>query len=76
MSATSPLSLSTCSRCQILRYAAPAHQAGDEVQFTSTAYFTSIDDVLAIDGEDPEQFVVEEAARRCSNAVRRTRQSS
>jgi hypothetical protein len=46
------------------------------VQFTSTAYFTSIDDVLAIDGEDPEQFVVEEAARRCSNAVRRTRQSS
>lgn len=40
------------------------HQAGDEVLFTSITYFTSMDDVHAFAGEDPEQAVVEEVARR------------
>jgi|SRR5438067_8359621 len=36
---------------------------GDEVTFTSITFFTSMDDVRAFAGEDPEQAVVEEAAR-------------
>lgn len=39
-------------------------RAGDEVLFTSITYFTSMDDVRAFAGEDPELAVVEEAARR------------
>jgi heme-degrading monooxygenase HmoA len=39
-------------------------RAGDEVLFTSITYFTSMDDVGAFAGEDPERAVVEEAARR------------
>jgi heme-degrading monooxygenase HmoA len=37
---------------------------GGEVLFTSITYFTSMDDVRAFAGEDPELAVVEEAARR------------
>ena len=37
---------------------------GDEVMFTSITFFTSMDDVRAFAGEDPEQAVVEDAARR------------
>lgn len=36
---------------------------GEEVMFTSITFFTSMDDVRAFAGEDPEQAVVEEAAR-------------
>jgi heme-degrading monooxygenase HmoA len=39
-------------------------QDGDEVAFTSITFFASMDDVRAFAGEDPEQAVVEEAARR------------
>ena len=39
-------------------------QEGDEVRFTSVAYFTSMDDVRGFAGEDPGRAVVEEAARR------------
>ena len=38
--------------------------AGDEVTFTSIVFFTSIDAVRGFAGEDFEQAVVEEAARR------------
>ena len=38
--------------------------AGDEVMFTSIAFFTGIDAVRGFAGEDYEQAVVEEAARR------------
>jgi heme-degrading monooxygenase HmoA len=37
---------------------------GEEVMFTSIAFFTSIDDIRAFAGEDPEQAVVEQRARR------------
>jgi heme-degrading monooxygenase HmoA len=37
---------------------------GDEVMFTSVAYFDSLDDVRAFAGADIEQAVVEDAARR------------
>ena len=37
---------------------------GDEVMFTSITFFTSMNDVRTFAGEDPEQTVVEEAARR------------
>jgi heme-degrading monooxygenase HmoA len=37
---------------------------GDEVLFTSITFFTSMDDVRAFAGEDPEQAVVKDAARR------------
>lgn len=37
---------------------------GDEVMFTSITFFTSMDDVRAFAGDDAEQAVVEEAARR------------
>ena len=37
---------------------------GEEVMFTSITVFTSMDDVRAFAGEDPEQAVVEETARR------------
>ncbi|MEV4513996.1 antibiotic biosynthesis monooxygenase [Dactylosporangium sp. NPDC049525] len=37
---------------------------GDEVLFTSITFFTSMDDVRAFAGEDPERAVVEDAARR------------
>ena len=37
---------------------------GDEVVFTSIAFFTTMDDVRAFAGEDPEQAVLEDAARR------------
>jgi len=40
------------------------HEAGDEVLFTSITYFASMDDIRAFAGEDPEQAVVAEAARR------------
>lgn len=36
----------------------------DEVLFTSIVYFSSIEDVRAFAGDDFEQAVVEEAARR------------
>jgi heme-degrading monooxygenase HmoA len=36
----------------------------DEVVFTSITFFSSMDDVRAFAGEDPEQAVVEETARR------------
>jgi heme-degrading monooxygenase HmoA len=36
----------------------------DEVMFTSVTFFTSMDDVRAFAGDDPEQAVVEDAARR------------
>jgi heme-degrading monooxygenase HmoA len=39
-------------------------QDGDEVMFTSIAFFTSMDDVRAFAGADPEQPVLEETARR------------
>jgi hypothetical protein len=38
--------------------------AGDEVMFTSIAFFTGVDAVRGFAGEDYEQAVVEEAARR------------
>ena len=38
--------------------------AGDEVMFTSITFFTGIDAVRGFAGEDYEQAVVEEAARR------------
>ena len=38
--------------------------AGDEVKFTSVAFFTSIDAVRGFAGEDYEKAVVEDAARR------------
>jgi heme-degrading monooxygenase HmoA len=37
---------------------------GPEVMFTSIAYFGSLDDVRGFAGEDYEQAVVQEAARR------------
>jgi heme-degrading monooxygenase HmoA len=37
---------------------------GDEVMFTSITFFKSMDDVRAFAGENPEQAVVEDAARR------------
>ena len=37
---------------------------GQEVMFTSVAFFTSIDAVRGFAGEDYEQVVVEETARR------------
>ena len=37
---------------------------GDEVEFTSITFFATMDDVHTFAGEDPEQAVVEEAARR------------
>jgi heme-degrading monooxygenase HmoA len=37
---------------------------GDEVMFTSITFFTSMDDVRTFAGDDPEQAVVEETARR------------
>jgi hypothetical protein len=37
---------------------------GQEVMFTSVTFFTSIDAVRGFAGEDYEQAVVEEAARR------------
>jgi heme-degrading monooxygenase HmoA len=40
------------------------HYDGDEVMFTSITFFTSMDDVRAFAGEDPERAVVEERARR------------
>jgi heme-degrading monooxygenase HmoA len=39
-------------------------QDGEEVMFTSITFFTSMNDVRAFAGEDPEQAVVEEIARR------------
>jgi heme-degrading monooxygenase HmoA len=40
------------------------HDDGEEVQFTSITFFRSMDDVRTFAGEEPEQAVVEEAARR------------
>ena len=37
---------------------------GPEVMFTSITFFSSMDDVRAFAGKDPEQAVVEETARR------------
>ncbi|MFB9445600.1 antibiotic biosynthesis monooxygenase [Dactylosporangium vinaceum] len=37
---------------------------GDEVLFTSITFFTSMDDVRAFAGDDPERAVVEDAARQ------------
>jgi heme-degrading monooxygenase HmoA len=37
---------------------------GEEVMFTSITYFASIDDIRAFAGEDPEQAVIEQTARR------------
>ncbi|MGK5740210.1 antibiotic biosynthesis monooxygenase family protein [Micromonospora sp. URMC 103] len=37
---------------------------GDEVAFTSITFFSSMDDVRAFAGDDPEQAVIEENARR------------
>ena len=37
---------------------------GDEVMFTSIVYFTSMDDVYAFAGAEPERAVVADAARR------------
>jgi heme-degrading monooxygenase HmoA len=39
-------------------------QDGDEVMFTSITFFASIDDVRAFAGDDYEQALVEDAARR------------
>ncbi|WUI02793.1 antibiotic biosynthesis monooxygenase [Spirillospora sp. NBC_00431] len=39
-------------------------QDEQEVMFTSITFFTSMEDVCAFAGEEPEQAVVEEAARR------------
>jgi heme-degrading monooxygenase HmoA len=39
-------------------------EEGDELVFTSITFFTSMDDVRAFAGEDPEQAVVEDTARR------------
>ena len=39
-------------------------QDGDEVMFTSITFFSSVDDLRTFAGEDPEQAVVEETARR------------
>ena len=39
-------------------------EAGDEVMFTSVAFFTGIDTVRGFAGEDYERAVVEETARR------------
>lgn len=39
-------------------------QEGDEVMFTSITFFTSMDDVRTFAGEDPEQAIVEDTARR------------
>lgn len=39
-------------------------QDGEEVMFTSITFFTSIHDVRAFAGEDPEQAVIEDTARR------------
>ncbi|MET8991962.1 antibiotic biosynthesis monooxygenase [Nonomuraea wenchangensis] len=40
------------------------HHDDEEVMFTSITFFTSMEDVRAFAGEDPEQAVVEDAARR------------
>jgi hypothetical protein len=40
------------------------HRDGDEVMFTSIVYFTGMDAVHAFAGAEPEQAVVEDAARR------------
>ncbi len=37
---------------------------GDEVMFTSIAFFTSMDDIVAFAGDDLDRAVIEEAARR------------
>jgi heme-degrading monooxygenase HmoA len=37
---------------------------GDEVMFTSIAYFAGMDDVRGFAGENPDEAVIEEAARR------------
>ncbi|MBF8191426.1 antibiotic biosynthesis monooxygenase [Nonomuraea sp. K274] len=39
-------------------------QDSEEVMFTSITFFSSMDDVHAFAGKDPEQAVVEETARR------------
>ena len=39
-------------------------QDGDEVMFTSITFFSSMEDVRTFAGEDPEQAVLEETARR------------
>lgn len=36
---------------------------GDEVEFTSITFFTTMDDVRAFAGEDPSKAVLEDAAR-------------
>jgi heme-degrading monooxygenase HmoA len=36
---------------------------GDEVEFTSITFFTTMDEVRAFAGEDPSRAVVEDAAR-------------
>jgi heme-degrading monooxygenase HmoA len=38
-------------------------QDGEEVMFTSVTFFTSMDEVRAFAGQDPQQAVVEEIAR-------------
>lgn len=40
------------------------HQDGEEVMFTSITFFTRMDDVRAFAGEDHEQAVIEDTARR------------
>ena len=40
------------------------HDDGEEVLFTSITFFASMDNVRAFAGDDIEQAVVEEAARR------------
>jgi hypothetical protein len=39
-------------------------QGGGAVMFTSITFFASMDEVRAFAGEDPEQAVVEDTARR------------
>ncbi|ETK37139.1 hypothetical protein MPTA5024_05455 [Microbispora sp. ATCC PTA-5024] len=39
-------------------------QDGDEVTFTSVTFFASMDDVRGFAGDDPEQAVLEDGARR------------
>jgi heme-degrading monooxygenase HmoA len=40
------------------------HQDGEEVKFTSITFFTSMEQVRAFAGEDAEQAVIEDTARR------------
>ncbi|HEY4024503.1 MAG TPA: antibiotic biosynthesis monooxygenase [Pseudonocardiaceae bacterium] len=42
-------------------------QDGDEVLFTSITFFTSIDDVRAFAGDNHDEAVVEDTARRALN---------